>query len=519
MEVISGLVEKIRFHNPENGWTVLELLNLKTKKRITVTMTQVGVASGSTLELTGSWATDPKFGVQFKAKSYKLSKPATTYGIEKYLSSGLFSHIGEAWARKITEAFGEETLEILDKTPERLLEIKYPVKHIDTFKREWYEANIGREVIVFLEGLGLNFNQAQKAFNELGESAIQLVKEDPYVLSEEVSYIGFKTADRIAIQLGLPLDDNKRILSGINYIYDEIHSEGHSYLTREQLIQIIKDTLNLNAKHEEKINATLDTMIELKVLVQEDDALYLNSTYQMEMNIVKKLKKLKNQRLEQSDDWMMKIEAQATQQRLNLSDEQKRAVATIINSPVSILTGGAGVGKTTTVKFLLQILHNMGKAIMLGAPTGRAAQRMSEVINQPAQTLHRLLKWSAEEKMFIHNEENPLKSDFIVVDEVSMVDAPLMESLLCAVSEGTQLLVIGDPNQLPSVGMGAILESLIESGVIPVCPLTQIFRQEAESSIVKYSYEVMQGTMPAIPSPVVNPSLLDKKQERLVCGF
>lgn len=515
MEQIEGLVERIKFHNPESGWTIIELLNNQDKKRIIITLTQVGVAPGMNLELSGKWIADDKYGPQFKVTSYKTSPPSSLDAIEKYLSAGLFSNIGAGWASKIVKAFSENTLDILDKEPERLVEIGFAKKHLDTFKKEWYDANIGRDVIVFLETLGLSFNQSQKAFNELGESAEALVKNDPYILFEEVSSIGFKTADNVALKLGLDIDHERRILSGIRYIYSQIQSEGHSYLTEEQLLNITKETLSLGSAADEKITALINALVEAKVLVKYQEALYLSSIFKVENTIVDKIHSLLETKVEQEDDVNRKIRSEAEQKNLTLSEEQLNAVITIINSPVSVLTGGAGVGKTTTVKFLLQVLQNMNKEILLAAPTGRAAQRMTEVINQPAQTLHRLLKWSVEEGRFMQDEDNTLKADFIVIDEVSMVDAFLMKALLESIGPRTQLLLIGDPNQLPSVGMGAILESFIESKVMPICALTQIFRQELESSIVKYSYEIMSGRLPKIPSPVVNPSLLDQKVDAL----
>lgn len=515
MDEIQGTVERIKFHNPENGWSIIEVLNLADKKRVTVTLTQVGIAPGMNLSLVGKWTVDPKYGPQFKASTYQTSQPSSLDAIEKYLASGLFSNISTGWASKIVAAFGTNSLEVLDKEPEKLVSLGFSKKHLDTFKREWYDANIGRDVIVFLETLGLSFNQSQKVFNELGENAVELVKNDPYILCEEISSIGFKTADNVALKLGLKIDDDRRILSGIRYIYQQIQNEGHSFLTLEQVLNITKETLGLSSSVDEKINLLVSALIETSVLVRYQDALYLNSVFKLESKIVSKIYELLETKIEQDDNVVSKIRAEAEQKNLSLSDEQFQAVDTIINSPVAVLTGGAGVGKTTTVKFLLQVLQNMNKEILLSAPTGRAAQRMTEVINQPAQTLHRLLKWSAEEGKFIHNEDNPLKADFIVIDEVSMVDAFLMKSLLDAITPKTQLLLIGDPNQLPSVGMGAILESFIECKVIPVCALTQIFRQDLESTIVKYSYEIMSGQLPKIPSPVIRPSLLDQKVDAL----
>lgn len=515
MEKITGFLEKIRFSNPENGWTIIEFLHKETSKRETATLIQSGLVPGMDLDMDGDWIHDNKYGKQFKVKNYSATIPSNAYAIEKYLSSGEFGHIGKGWAKKITDNFGEDSLVILDENPERLLELGFSAKHLEQFKREWKDAKDNREILLFFEKLGFSSNLSRKIFETLGSSAIELVKNDPYILSEDLTGIGFKQADQVALKLGLPMDSDKRLLSGINHIFKEIQYDGHSYLTQSQILDIAKELLGLADKSNDRIVEIVRAMVELGVLIQKDDAIYLKSIYELELAIVAATKRIAQAKINLAYDVESKIKAQLEISSYQLSDEQIASVQGIAQSSFSILSGGAGVGKTTTIKFLLQILKSMNLTILFAAPTGRAAQRMSEVINQPAQTIHRLLKWSPEEGGFVHNSKNPLKTDFIVIDETSMVDAHLMRALLDSVETGTQIVYIGDPNQLPSVGMGAILESFIESGVIPVFKLTQIFRQEMDSSIVKSAYEVMTGTLPALLSPIANPNLVDLKHDAL----
>lgn len=515
MEKINGFLEKIRFTNPENGWTIIEFLHKETSKRETATLIQSGLVPGMDLAMEGDWVHDNKYGRQFKVKNFTSSIPSNAYAIEKYLSSGEFGHIGKGWAKKITDKFGEDSLVMLDEEPEKLLELGFPPKHLEQFKREWKEAKDNREILLFFEQLGFSSNLSRKIFEALGSSAIELVKNDPYILSEDISGIGFKQADQVALKLGLPMDSDKRLLSGINHIFKEIQYDGHSYLTEAQILDISKELLGLADKNNDRVLEIINAMIEIGVLIKKDEAIYLKSIYELEMAIVAATRRITKAKINLAYNVDSKVKSQLELSSYQMSDEQIDAVRGIAQSSFSILSGGAGVGKTTTIKFLLQILKSMNLNILFAAPTGRAAQRMSEVINQPAQTIHRLLKWSPEEGGFIHNSKNLLKTDFIVIDETSMVDAHLMKALLEAVETGTQIVFIGDPNQLPSVGMGAILESFIESGVIPVFRLTQIFRQEMDSSIVKSAYEVMTGKLPSLLSPIANPNLVDSKHDAL----
>lgn len=521
-EKLTGIVERVTYHNEQNGWTVIKVSPFREPQRlVTVVVHQAKIFAGASMEFYGHWTQHPQHGEQFKAEQAIEKKPATTAALEKYLGSGLIKGVGPVTATRIVKHFRDKTLDVFENNMEALMAVPgIAEKKLADIKTSWMEHKSIRDVMIFLQGYGISTLFAVKIFKTYGNRAIEIVSQNPYTLARDIYGIGFFSADKIALSMGFQVNGTPRISAGIKHVLASSREEGHCYLTLEQIQLQTKELLQINEP--EKIEEGLRDLIgsnEIKRrnLVLEDkngdsiwiDCFYSKSLYYDEEYIAKKVKLLVGilQQVDQSRiaDWVQRY---CAKEKIILSDEQSLSVCSIAGKSFSILTGGPGCGKTTSTKVLVQLLLAMKKRIILAAPTGRAAQRMSEVIGMEAKTIHRLLEWLPKEFGFKRNEENPLDADFIIIDECSMLDVNLTASLLKAIPETTQLLFIGDPDQLPSVGAGNILFDLIQSNCVPTFHLTKVFRQAEASSIIRFAHQINRGEIPKIESPIADPNIL-----------
>ena len=519
IESVTGIVDRVTYHNPENGWSVLRISPFNNPHvQETVTVHQTKVFAGATMEFHGAWTHHPEFGRQFKATKGVEKKPATTAALEKYLGSGLIKGVGPKTSKRIVDYFGADTLDIFEEKIERLAEVHgIALKKLAMIRSAWSEHRSIREVIMFLQSHGISSLFAVRIYKTYKNDAIKKVSEDPYRLARDFYGIGFFSADKIALSVGFERGSPERITAAIRHVLSASRDMGHCYLTLSQTKKGVKELLEVETDHmvPDLINRMRDSKeIMTRKVVNEQGAhelgCYSKSLFFDELRVAEKifmmgqsspahLETLDMARLEK---W---VETFCRSRDLVLSHEQDAGLKGMIQEKFSILTGGPGCGKTTLVLVFAKLLEAMGLKVLLAAPTGRAAQRMMDVIGQEAKTLHRLLEWRSGG--FVRNEENPLDADFIIVDECSMLDISLTASLLKAVPENSQLLFIGDVDQLPSVGAGNTLKDIIASGAVPCYRLETIFRQARSSLIVQYAHEINQGAIPRIDSPFENPKL------------
>ncbi|MGB9442027.1 MAG: AAA family ATPase, partial [Desulfobacterales bacterium] len=513
-ETIRGIVDRVTYHNPDNGWSVLRVLPFNNPyQQETVIVHQTKVFAGATMEFHGAWTVHPKFGRQFRATKAVERKPATTAALEKYLGSGLIKGVGPKTAKKIVNHFGKKTLEIFEGEIERLIEIQgIAQKKLEMIKSAWIEHRAIREVMMFLQSHGISTLFAVRIYKAYGDNAIAYVNEDPYRLSNDFYGIGFFSADKVAQSIGFALDSPQRIMAAIKHVLAASREFGHCYLTQSQIRVQVKALIELDLgdrlpdllKQMEKEGLVMVREIETPDGLFEP-CYYSKSLYFDELYVAKKISNLNNPlpadkiRVER---WVARY---CRSNAIALSDEQTAAVTGIVCEQFSILTGGPGCGKTTTTLVLVKLLEAMKLKVLLAAPTGRAAQRMIDVIGRESKTIHRLLEWQIAK--FNKNEEKPLDVDFLVVDECSMLDINLTASLLKAVPPNSQVLFIGDADQLPSVGAGNVLRDMIASGKAPCFRLTKIFRQAQESLIIRYAHQINNGDMPYIDSPFKKPEI------------
>ena len=523
-EKIKGIVQRVTYHNPENGWSVLKVQSYENPgELVTVTVHQTQVFAGATMEFEGSWTMHPQFGRQFRASRALEHKPASAGALEKYLGSGLIKGVGPKTARRIVRHFGGETLTVFEENIERLAEVPgIASKKLQMIREAWYEHRMIREVMIFLQGHGISTLFAVRIYQKYGDSAIDRVSEDPYRLARDFYGIGFFSADRVALSIGLPRESRQRIAAGIRHVLAASREQGHCYLTREQIETEVENLLDF------KLGMLLDEVLtvmeeenQLRTRLRQETAgggtvcYYAKSLYYDELFTAAKLHNLEYQMPQNRKAAEQWIENYCRRNRLQLSPEQEQAVAAIVERPLSVLTGGPGCGKTTTTLVIVRLLEFLQKKVLLAAPTGRAAQRMSEVIGREAKTIHRLLEWQLGS--FTRNEEKPLTADFLIIDECSMLDITLTAALLKAVPEGCGLLFIGDADQLPSVGAGNVLGDIIASKGVPCFRLTRIFRQARRSDIVRYAHQINRGETPRIDSPFKYPEIWKKKSDCLFC--
>jgi len=513
-ETIRGIVDRVTYHNPDNGWSVLRVFPFNSpSQQETVIVHQTKVFAGATMEFQGAWTTHPKFGRQFKATQAIEKKPASAAALEKYLGSGLIKGVGPKTAKKIVTYFGEKALEIFEGEIERLTEIPgIAEKKLEMISLAWAEHRAIRDVMMFLQSHGISTLFAVRIFKEYGDNAIPYVTEDPYRLANDFYGIGFFSADKVALSIGLAADSNERIMAAIKHVLAASREFGHCYLTESQIRVQVDELLQMDLG--ERLPGLLkqmqqDGLLMVRELVSPEGAtepcFYSKTLYFDELYVAQRvsgMKKPPHVDRERVENWIRRY-CQA--KGIALSDEQAAAVKGIACEKFSILTGGPGCGKTTATQVLVKLLEAMKVKVLLAAPTGRAAQRMTEVIGNEAKTIHRLLKWQVGK--FKRNDENPLDVDFLVVDECSMLDISLTASLLKAVPGHSQVLFIGDADQLPSVGAGNVLRDLIASGAVPCFRLTKVFRQAQESLIIRYAHQINHGELPYIDSPFNMPEI------------
>lgn len=510
---LRGVVERITYQNPENGYTVLKCAVKNYNDLVTVIGNLLDVNVGSVLLIDGNWKVDSKYGRQFVAESWEETLPATVFGIEKYLGSGLIKGVGPKFAKRIVGLFGTDTMDVIECDISRLKEVEgIGEKRIRQIHESWERQKEIKNVMLFLQDHGVSTSFAAKIYRQYGNDSIAKVKENPFRLADDIWGIGFKTADSIAEKLGIGKEAFVRLRSGIMYTLSSLADEGHVYAYKGQLI---KRATELLEAEESSIVMTLDQMLADKDVISEPvseekgDAIYLPPFYYAEVGVAAKIRKLL-QNPAQDRLWTSLMEARKRTGNRALSIDVKKIEAKIgmeydeiqadairqaAVSKIMILTGGPGTGKTTTTKGIISAYQSFGLKILLAAPTGRAAKRMTETTGLEAKTIHRLLECKPPEG-YQKNEENPLEGDVLIVDECSMIDLVLMNSLLKAIPAGMRVVLVGDIDQLPSVGAGNVLKDLIDSGVVPVIRLTRIFRQAQTSRIIMNAHRINEGQMP-----------------------
>jgi len=516
---LQGQIERITYTNEESGYTIARVKVYGRRELVTVIGSLFHPAPGEIIRMKGRWSNHHKYGEQFKIVSCECTTPASVYGMEKYLGSGLIRGIGPVMARRIVRKFKEETLNIIEHDIDKLSQVEgIGGKRIEMIKKAWEEQKEIRQVMLFLQSHDVTSGYAARIFRQYGNDSIRVVKENPYRLATDVTGIGFITADRIAEKLGFARDSALRAEAGILYVLNELADEGHVYYPYEPLIakcqkildvgrEIVAEAINaVGVDRRIVIEACLERMGEdLSISVGEtgDDgrAVYLAPFYLSETNIAARLASLAR-----APEIIRKIDAQKAVQwvqgklHITLADKQIEAIKCAARQKVMVITGGPGTGKTTIINAILRIFSAVRAKIMLAAPTGRAAKRMSEATGHEAKTIHRMLEYSMQKGGFQKNDQSPLDCHLLVVDEASMIDTILMYHLLKAVPVRATFILVGDVNQLPSVGAGNVLKDIIDSGVVPVVELTEIFRQARESSIVVNAHKINEGIIPYLKS-------------------
>ena len=504
MEIIEAFADETVFRNEENGYTVLVVK--AGKSRVSAVGIMPPIAVGEKLRITGDWTEHPVYGRQIKVQSIEIEKPTTLSGIEKYLSSGMIRGIGPATAKLLIRAFGEETLDVLYSQPEKLLDVPgIGQKRAQMIQESYAEQAQQREAMVFLQSYGVTPALAVKIYKRYGENVRQVITRNPYRLVEDVEGIGFKTADRIAASLGIEQSSEYRLSAGVKYTLSEATAgAGHCYLPRPELALAARRLLGSDA---DTIDRTIDSLIlshdiSAQILPcdsgEEVVALYLPSTYRAESEVARRLREMIDAMPDSmASDLTAQIDELERIEGLAFHSQQRQTIETAVTHGMTVITGGPGTGKTTIIKCIIKLLSVHGD-VALAAPTGRAAKRMSEACGMEAKTLHRLLEYGGEKGDFARSEDNPLEIDTLIIDEMSMVDIFLMRSLLRALVPGTRLIMVGDADQLPSVGAGNVLRDILDSGVIPSVRLTEIFRQDEKSMIVYNAHRINRGESPRL---------------------
>lgn len=494
MEHLRCVVERITYQNADNGYTVLKCAVKNYSDLVTVVGTMPDTHVGSVLSLEGMWKMDAKYGRQFLVEKFEETLPATVYGIEKYLGSGLVKGVGPKFAKRIVEKFGKDTLDVIEETPDELLKVSGIGKvRVDRIKTSWQEQKEIKNIMLFLQSHEVSTSHATKIFKTYGSESIAIVKENPYRLADDIWGIGFKTADSIAQKMGIDKGKFVRLRSGIFYTLNKLAEAGHCYTTREQLTGREKELLEVE---EPELEITLDEMIRTNDVIRDEaedrEAIYLPPYYFSESGCAKRLLRLMSCGKKKSEDTEEILKKVAASSEITYDEIQWQAVKTAVSSKVMVLTGGPGTGKTTTTLGIISAYKQAGCQIILAAPTGRAAKRMSEATGMEAKTIHRLLEYKPPEG-YQKNEEHPLEGDVLILDECSMIDIMLMYNLLKALPQQMSLILVGDIDQLPSVGAGNVLRDIIDSGCVPVVRLTRIFRQAQGSRIIMNAHRINKG--------------------------
>lgn len=500
--MVSGYIEKIKYRNEENGYTVMVVASDEDKEEVVMVGNFSAIDEGEYIEANGQMKLHPIYGEQLLVSTYEIKTPKDIRSIEKYLSSGAVKGVGEALAKRIIKKFKADTLRIMEEEPERLAEVKGISEKLALSIGEQIEQKKDmRDAMIFLQNFGISMNLAAKIYKNYGARTYAIISQNPYILADDIAGIGFKIADDIAKKMGVLADAEYRIKSGIIYILSQAAMNGHIYLPMEHLLQEARELLEIDI---DMIGELLpDMQMDKKIIIKrttEGDVVYASHLFYMELGIAKMLKDIDihTDKKEDLDIFFKEVE---DEEEIVLDDLQKRAVEEAISSGLLIITGGPGTGKTTVIKTIIRYFENAGMEVALAAPTGRAAKRMTEATLHEAKTIHRLLEIVGREEeesnrqytSFERNEDNPLEADIVIIDEVSMVDIYLMNALLKAVSVGTRLILVGDMNQLPSVGPGNILRDIIESEAFNVTLLHRIYRQAEESDIIMNAHKIIDG--------------------------
>jgi len=506
---LSGRIERITFTNEENGFTIAKVKVQGHRDLVTVVGNLMAPMPGEILDMHGKWAHHPKFGEQFKVVQFKTRVPATVYGIRKYLGSGLIKGLGPVMAGRIVDKFGKKTLDVIENEMGRLAEVKgIAEKSIARIAKAWDAQKEIRDVMIFLQSHGVSSAYATKIFKRYGDRSIAVVKQNPYRLATDIFGIGFLKADSIAKELGFLDDSQVRVEAGVVYTLHQLSEDGHVYYPYEQLVERCREILdvarepvvqaigNLNAVRQIVIEDINDGIGNFK---QNNKAVYLTRFHQCETGISNRLKALLSApKLICEVDFTRDIEWVQQQLSFQPAENQQAAIRCALENKVMVITGGPGTGKTTIVKAILKIFSKLKIKIMMAAPTGRAAKRMSEMTDHDAKTIHRLLEYSIRKQGFQRNEKNPLDCDLLIVDEASMIDTILMYHLLKAIPATATCIFVGDVNQLPSVGAGNVLNDIIASGFVAVIELNEIFRQAKASRIIVNAHKINEGELPAL---------------------
>lgn len=497
-QTIEGVLERIVFSNEDNGWSVIELRVEGQLDPVTATGTLMGVRVGEHLRLSGAWEQKKKWGRQFKVESYLSIRPSTTQGIERYLASGLVEGIGPAMAKRIVAHFGKETLDVLESDPKRLTEVEGigPVRAA-RITDAWSEQRAIKDVMIFLAEFGVSSALAIRIYKRYGTKTIATVRTNPYQLALDVTGIGFKTADAIARRLGLDREAPARLQAGALHALLQASSDGHVYVPADVLAERAAELLSVEPR---LVTSAIDTLVQSRHAARDADAIYLSPLFEAEVGAAEALSRFGPESMDVDVERVVRdLEAELG---IELADEQRDAIRAATKSRLLVVTGGPGTGKTTIVDGIIRLLTAARRRILLAAPTGRAAKRMQETTGIEAKTIHRLLEYNPEENAFVRNEDNPLEADAVIIDEVSMLDVPLLRDLAVAVPTGARIVLVGDVDQLPSVGPGNVLGDIITSGRAEVVRLTKIFRQAASSRIVANAHRIIHGEQPDLtPAP------------------
>jgi exodeoxyribonuclease V alpha subunit len=506
---LCGQIEKITFTNEENGFTIARVKVRGSHGLVTVVGTMMSPMVGEILEMRGEWSTHPNFGEQFKVLEYKTKVPVTTYGIRKYLGSGMIKGLGPVMAGRIVDRFGKKTLDIIENDIQRLAEVEgIGKKRIAMITGAWDEQREIRDVMLFLQSHGVSSGYAVKIFKQYGNQAIAVVKDNPYRLAGDIFGIGFVTADQIAAKLGIAQDAQIRVEAGILYVLNQLSDEGHVYFPYEPLISKSSEILGVGRDIVARALGIL--AVDQKIIIENltgdrdtfkenEKAVFLTRFHVCETGVARRLRILANTPKSIRDiDSNKAVEWVQRQLSITLAANQIKAIGWAVENKVMVITGGPGTGKTTVINAILKIFSRLNAGIMLAAPTGRAAKRMSESTGFGAKTIHRLLEYSFQKGGFQRNEDKPLDCDVLIIDEASMIDIILMYHLLKAVAPFATFILVGDVNQLPSVGAGNVLNDIIASGSVPVVTLDRIFRQARTSQIVVNAHKINAGIMPPL---------------------
>jgi len=516
---IRGILEKIIFKNSETGFMVGKV-RLEDNNLVTIVGNAFELQCGEKIEVTGKWILNRNYGQQFEIESIKTAEPATAVGIKNYLGSGLIKGIGPVMANRIVSHFKLDTLKILDEEPERLNEIDgIGKKRINLIFKSWKKHKNIREVMIFLQSYGISNTYATKIYNNYGDNSINVIKVNPYRLSEDIFGIGFKTADKIALKTGIEKDSLFRIKAGIIHLLKSAEDDGHCYLPYEEFIEIAEDFLCTELG---KITDALSKLEgEERIIIVKDDVskVYLASIYSAEKYVSEKILAILSHEMEpkirgsKKDGIYDLINNLAAKERIILDDIQMKAIEKAVTEKILVITGSPGTGKSTILNFVIKIFEKENKSVLLGAPTGRASKRLYEATGKEAKTIHRLLNYNPKLNKFIKNEKNPVDADMVIIDEASMLDIRLMRNLLLAIKPQTGVIFVGDVDQLPAVGPGNVLSEIIGSDIVPVIELQKIYRQEGESLIIYNAHKVRDGQFPYIGKPKNNDFFFIEKNE------